>query len=748
MTQITTHTERRSNRAAVWLSSRSCATAVLLCALTWFGHRLVFAQFQDYDDEGYLLVTVQQFLRGLPLYDQVYTQYGPAYYLWQQALHTLLGIPVTHDATRVVTLVVWLTCAVLVGAIVWLLTKRRLLTALGTVAAFMHLTRMTYEPGHPQELCVLGVLGALALTIWRLTAKTRIGPAASMGVWALVAVTALTKVNVGAFLAAALTLGLVPSLKRTRWRTALERIVMAVALLAVPALMREELRRNDIAAYVVVVWCGLLAAFISQSSDDAEEGIVTVRDLVAGVSAFAIGCGVVVAGIVYQGTSPRALFEGLFVAPLLLSKLSPYRLPVPMIVAAAAPATLLVAWCWHRGLIRQRWIEFAALAWAVLMFMLSVAKVYWVLFAVGPLLAWLALSDRAVGPEQRAARRILAFAAIVMGLQAYPLPGTQIVLGTVLYVPLALVMIAGVQRTLSASERSVQAAPPSFGRRALLAVLAVAAALNLGMQAQRFYAGGVALDLPGARSVRTTERSVATYRWLSANMRENCDAFITTPGLNSLHFWTEIAPVSTLNTTVWPLMFDDDQQRRILTSAERVDRFCVAWYSPGVDPVPPPIAARPLMAWLLREFEPRGRFGEWEFRMRRDSPANLVYEGRWVQGGDLALALPSIDRDAVARIAVVDVGEDRTLSDSARSEEMVVLDEQGARLRVDLGIDVSKPRRITLRPAVPAASSSRGHSIVVRLWARDGRSLAIVPVVSTPSLVVSPHGSSTQAGPS
>jgi hypothetical protein len=745
MTHITTHPERRSNRAAVWLSWRSCATAVLLCALTWFGHRLVFARFQDYDDEGYLLVTVQQFLQGLPLYDQVYTQYGPAYHLWQQVLHTLLGIPVTHDATRVVTLVVWLTCAVLVGWIVWLLTKRQLLTALGTIAAFMHLTRMTLEPGHPQELCMLGVLGALALTTWRLAAKTRIGPAASMGVWALVAVTALTKVNVGAFLAGALTLGLVTSLIRTGWRTKLEGIVIAAAMLAVPALMRVDLRRSDIAAYMVVVWCGLLAAFISRSSDADEEGVVTVWDLVAGVSAFAIACGVLVAGILYQGTSPRALFEGLFVAPLLLPKVFWSPLPVPALLAAVAPATLLAAWCWHRGLIRQRWIEFAALACGLIVSMLSVAKVYWALFAVGPLLAWLVLSDRAVGVEHRAARRILAFAAIFMGLQAYPMPGSQIVLGTVLYVPLALVMIAGVQRTLSARERSSPAVQPSFGWRALLALLAVAAVVVLGMQAQRFYARGVSLDLPGARSLRTTERNVATYRWLNANMRENCDAFITAPGLNSLHFWTEMAPVSTLNTTVWPVLFDHDQQRRIVAVAERVERLCVAW-SPLRMESPPEIAARPLMAWLLREFEPRGRFGEWEFRMRRDTPANLVYEGRWVQGGDLVLALPSIDRDAVARIAVVDVDVDRTLGDSARSEEIVVLDEQGARLRVDRGIDVSKPRRITLRPAVPAASSSNGHSVVVRLWARDGRSLAIVPIVSAPARVVSPHVSSTRAG--
>ena len=63
---ITTHAEPRWSRATVWLSA-----AVLLCALAWLGHRLVFAQFQDYDDEGYLLLTVQQFLHGLPLYDQV-----------------------------------------------------------------------------------------------------------------------------------------------------------------------------------------------------------------------------------------------------------------------------------------------------------------------------------------------------------------------------------------------------------------------------------------------------------------------------------------------------------------------------------------------------------------------------------------------------------------------------------------------------------------------------------------------------
>src|SRR5262245_9546597 len=181
-----------SNKFGVWLSA-----ARVLSVLAWIGHRLVFAQFQGYDDEGYLLVTVQQFLQGLLLYDDVYTQYGPAYYLWQQILHGIVGIPVTHDATRVITLVVWLGCSALAGIPVWLLTRRLLLTAIGTAIAFFHLTQLTFEPGHPQELCLVGVMGAVAVAMWRLVARGRLGIPATVVIAALAAVTALTKVNVG-----------------------------------------------------------------------------------------------------------------------------------------------------------------------------------------------------------------------------------------------------------------------------------------------------------------------------------------------------------------------------------------------------------------------------------------------------------------------------------------------------------------------------------------------------------------------
>jgi hypothetical protein len=726
MTQSTTYPEQRSNRAVVWMSA-----AVFLSGLAWLGHRLVFAQFQNYDDEGYLLVTVQQFLRGRAVYDEVYTQYGPAYYLWQQVLHAVIGIPVTHDATRVITVVIWLACAVLIGTLVWMLTKRLLLTVIATAFAFLHLSQLTFEPGHPQELCLLSILGALTVTTWRLVEKRHVGSAVSMGVWVLAAITALTKINVGALFAAALTLGLVTGLRRSRWQTVVERIVLAATMAAPLVLMRSDLLRDDIAAYVVVVWCGLLAAFISGSGDSADQGVVTVWGLAAGLSAFAIACAVIVALIVYEGTSLRSLLEGLFVAPLLLSKVFWAPLPVSLLIAVASPVTLCAAWCWQRGIIvRQRLIAVVALASGLLIVLLSSTKSYQPLFAGGPLLAWLTLSQRPLTEEHRAARRMLVFAAILLVLQAYPMPdGTQIVLGTVLFVPLAMVMIAGAQWTLAPDERG-QHVQASFVRRASLAALGLAGAINIGLQAERLYAHGIPLQLPGTRSVRTTPRDAATYWWLTVNLRDNCDRFIAAPGVNSLYFWTNIEPVSTLNATLWPLLFDADQQRRVLAAAMPTDRLCVAWAMRRMATLTSArdVAARPLFAWLLQEFEPRARVGDWELRMRREQNPTVVYGGRWVDGA-VAIELPSMGHEVVARMAVVDLDNDRTLGDSARAE-LVVLDEQGARMHVDTGIDVSRRRRLVVRLADAERLSSNDQSVAIRLWARSDRSLAIVPIVA------------------
>ena len=61
------------------------------------------------------MITIQSFLEKQPLYDVVFTQYGPAYYVYEWFLHRVLSIPLTHDATRWLCIVHWLGAAALLG---------------------------------------------------------------------------------------------------------------------------------------------------------------------------------------------------------------------------------------------------------------------------------------------------------------------------------------------------------------------------------------------------------------------------------------------------------------------------------------------------------------------------------------------------------------------------------------------------------------------------------------------------------
>jgi hypothetical protein len=480
------------------------------------------------------------------------------------------------------------------------------------------------------------------------------------------------------------------------------------------------------------VWSGLLAAFVAGSDDGAAEGVATARGVVAFATAVAIVSMLVIGAIVAKGTSLRALFDGLFIWPVRFPAVFWRPLPVPLLAAALALVWLLVALCWRRNVsvVRLR-MPAIALAIGQIVVVLSLIKAYGLLIALGPPLAWLALGDASLDPGQRAARRILVFATILMALQIYPMPdGTQIVLGTVLFVPVALVTVADAERQLRAGH-TPRPAPRSLSRRAAVIALVVVVATIIGVSVQRLYARAIPLELPGAEAVRVNERDRATYWWLTTNLREHCDAFLTAPGLNSLHFWTGIPPVSTLNTTLWPILFDDGQQERILAAAAPVGRLCVAWNPRRMEVLMsrPDAASRPLVAWLAREFEPQAVFGGWEFRVRRGRHPTLLYQGRWLDEGGIVLELPRLGPDPVARLAVVDLDAERTLGDSAPVGGLVVIDEEGAHAQVHDGIDVSRRRRVVVRGAVGAPSSDHS-SLVVRLWARDGRSLAIVPVVT------------------
>src|ERR1700704_2566665 len=47
----------------------------------------MFTGFSAYDDEGALMITVKQYLSGRTIYEDVFSFYGPVYYLYNWLLH-------------------------------------------------------------------------------------------------------------------------------------------------------------------------------------------------------------------------------------------------------------------------------------------------------------------------------------------------------------------------------------------------------------------------------------------------------------------------------------------------------------------------------------------------------------------------------------------------------------------------------------------------------------------------------------
>ena len=176
---------------------RVAGLLVLLAILAATGWRLMGTNFMIHDDEGYVLIGVKNFSEHGRLYDEVFTQYGPAPFLYYDAVHRLTGWPVTNLFGRTLTVMHWLVAAFAAGLIAWRLSQRYW-TALFTLAiVFGYLWQMTWEPPHPGGLISLITAVALAAAVeaWhrnRSSLATLILGLAGAALF-------LTKINVGLF---------------------------------------------------------------------------------------------------------------------------------------------------------------------------------------------------------------------------------------------------------------------------------------------------------------------------------------------------------------------------------------------------------------------------------------------------------------------------------------------------------------------------------------------------------------------
>ncbi len=549
------------------------AFALVLAGLGALGYWLLFSHFATYDDEGYILLSAREYLAHGRLYDGVYSQYGPAFYVVTELLQRVTG-PVDHTLARLMTLTLWLGAAGSCAALVQRQTASRRLALFTLSATFLYLYFLPDEPFHPGGL----IVGVLAFSLWLLAnaieANRWTAVAAIAG--ATVAVLTLTKINVGAlYLVGVLAWAARYARGHARCVTALW--ISGALVLFAAALMHTLLRDAWVQIYLALFTVGAITVISFLPSAEA------LRRKHAAVFA-AVGAGtslIILAAVWLRGTSASGLIEGVLLGPL--RHPTSYSYPVDWrpgsLVVAAFSLALAGALPWIRRrtsddfadriVVALRLTQLAALlvAFALLMH----ARVIGAVFSYAAPLIWtwvVPLRGAGLRPAALASRGLLAAVLLLQYLHAYPVGGSQESWGTFLFVPLVALGLGEIRGWAPAGRWW-----PALASG--IAALMIAKVAWAASEAHAKYASGTELGLPGAERLHLPEPMRAAYRVLALNAVVHADTLFSEPGMFSFNLWTGLPPPTGRNTTLWFTLLNATEQRAIIDALARSARPAV-----------------------------------------------------------------------------------------------------------------------------------------------------------------------------
>ncbi|HEV2029392.1 MAG TPA: hypothetical protein VGS16_12810 [Candidatus Dormibacteraeota bacterium] len=577
----------------------------------------MFSVFHAYDDEGYFLVTLRDYIHGHADYNQIY---GPFFYEVMGAVFRIPGLDVTTDSGRVVTLVLWLLTSLVGGIAVLTLTRDLWLGVAGQFLTFHALSALTSEPMHPSGLISFLLVGLVAIA----AGKSRTPRTWALLVGALIAAITLVKINVGAYAALAVAFAFAAALSG-RWRQ-VALAATSVALVAGPLLLMSGLFQLEWVVELAFL-VALSAAAVALAGFAVRSPAVPPIDavwLIVGGAAVTIAClGLAAAG-------------GLRLSDLVDSVVGAARLPqlfvlpapvgIPDVVWAALSVAATGAILWLRFGARASppipaclRIAAGAFTW------LSVLVLPSPFFLLALPLVWVAVLPPAgdhENPTDPFVRLLLAALAVMETLQAYPVAGTQMWLATLALVPVgAITFNDGIrQLRLWAAGRENQSflkVAAAVGPGAL--ILNVAVWPLFVYLAASGYASGQPLGLPGAGLMRLPPEQASALQSLAAAIDKDCTNLITLPRMPSLYLWTGKEGVAQLNDGIWMFSLDAAQQQSVVSQVRDKTGTCIVISQAVADfeAEGRPIPRRPLIEYIDTAFEPAGTFGIYELLVRK-----------------------------------------------------------------------------------------------------------------------------------
>jgi hypothetical protein len=614
------------------------ALGAVLAGPAWL---IVSTSFMLYDDEGYVLLSLRQFLAGHALYDELFTQYGPFPYAYHLLVTGLLDLPMTHVVGRALTTLHWVACSVLAGLAARHVTER-LSVGLATAGiAFALLWQMALEPNHPGSLiAVLVAVGGWLACRWP-AARRPAGIAATLG--ALGAALLLTKINIGVLFCSSVGVIL---LLGTAWPDRLAvaaRVAAWMGLLALPwGLMQAQLGQPAMLFFAVQF---TLAAAGLLWVQPVAPAALPLRCTHAVVIAFGLTLAAVAVVPLLRGTSLAALIGAVLLDPLRhpANFIFPFPWEVRTGWLAAVAWTLTAAAGWHLRrhgdlgrTLRALVVSARLAAFALFLFKLPTwptIHTLWDYFGVClPLVPLFVVPLRS--PEASRALFPLAIVALPQVLHAYPVAGSQVGWGSFLLLPVFAAGIAEAWSVLADASAPRVARVIRAGFAGLLAAAALFVVFLLAREGWQRHTGSQPLGLPGAETIRPGGEARITLRTLTLNAQVHADVLFSRPGMYSYNLWSGADTPTLRNATHWSWLLNAAEQRAVVQRLEatprraiitnrRLDEFMVRYKVP---------LDGPIQSHLLAGYRPLFSMGDFEFLVPRDSQAvpfgQIALQGR------------------------------------------------------------------------------------------------------------------------
>jgi hypothetical protein len=603
------------NQRQSWYATLGQAI-LAFAAVVWgflFARYALATLFNSYDDEGYFLLALARYFHPGPLAVGTYSHYGPFYYYAQQACFRLLGLTVTHDAGRLVTLVYWMTSSLLGGVLVYRVSRSLLLGAAATLVCVRLGVVLASEPGHPQQvvLVLFTLAGCLSLSVGRRGVCLFL-------LGAVGAALVFTKINVGAFYLAALAHALLCVLPSSPVRTFGLGLLLAYALLAPPLLAHSHLWTGAGGYCLVAILC-TASTFAWGTLARPDPPLVLRRAWVA-VAGAAVGALLIVVGTLWQGVSLPALIEGVLLEPARQPGLlfMGFRLGLAPCLATVLILASIACLGWFRERLAPYRLWTGALRCGVglgAVFLLVRADLTWVVPFLP--LGVIPIAGRTWSLSEWFPRLFLADLAATQFLQTYPVAGSQVGIASVPVLLWAFVCFSDGVEEIGGLARWPSRALCNGAAGALI-VLVVASGMwlsGLRLGAHPYPASG----LRGAAGLHLPVQQEENYRFLSDTIAANCSVLFTMPRMGSFNLWSGVAAPLVSNAAVSMKSFTWERQKPVLDLLQSDPRACVLYNRELLEfwqTSPEDLARLPLAKYILDEMPKFAEKGGYEIRMK------------------------------------------------------------------------------------------------------------------------------------